>query len=73
MSATSIAEKFEVIADAVYEKGKEDENDRFWDDIQQKGNRNNYQSCFMQWGAKTITPKYKIRTSVALSLYTRYR
>ena len=68
MSANSIAEKFEVIADAVYEKGKEDENDRFWDDIQQKGNRNNYQACFMQWGAKTITPKYKIRTGTLYQL-----
>jgi hypothetical protein len=60
----SIAEKFEVIADAVYEKGLNDGNksqyDEFWDGVQNFGSRTNYMSGFMAWGMEYIRPKYKI-------------
>ena len=42
----SIAEKFEVIADAVYEKGKKDEHDKLWDAFQDNGTRTYYTNGF---------------------------
>lgn len=58
----SIAEKFEVIADEVYEKGKKDEYDKFWDSFQNKGKRTNYQDGFAGkgWNDTTFKPKYDI-------------
>lgn len=52
----SIAENFEVIADAVYEKGKE----YIWDVVQQKGSRKDYISAFYMWDIDYIRPKYKV-------------
>lgn len=52
----SIAEKFEVIADEVYEKGKE----YIWEVVQQGGTRTDYQSAFVQWDVDYIRPKYKV-------------
>ena len=60
----SIAEKFEVIADAVYEKGKKDEYDKFWDAFQKYGNRTIYmQYSFAGYGFNTynLYPKYDIK------------
>lgn len=58
----SIATEFEVIADAVYEKGKKDEYDKFWDSFQNKGKRTNYQNGFAGkgWNGTTFKPKYDI-------------
>lgn len=52
----SIAEKFEVIADEVYEKGK----DYIWEVVQQKGNRPDYSYAFIYWDIDYIRPKYKV-------------
>ena len=52
----SIAEKFEVIADEVYEKGKE----YIWEVVQQKGNRKDYGMAFYMWDMEYIRPKYKV-------------
>ena len=60
----SIAEKFEVIADAVYEKGKKDEYDKFWDAFQDYGNRTYYLSGFQGnqgWTKDNFYPKYDIK------------
>ena len=59
----SIAEKFEVIADAVYEKGKKDEHDKFWDNFQDYGNRTEYYSAFIGkgWNNTNFRPKYDIK------------
>ena len=69
----SIAEKFEVIADEVYEKGKKDEYDKFWDVYQNGGNRTNYASAFSQGGFnfRNFYPKYDINIvgSGALAFY----
>lgn len=46
MSANSIAEKFEVIADEVYAKGREDERVRFWNGFTNYGTRRNYHNSF---------------------------
>ena len=58
----SIAEKFEIIADAVYEKGKKDVYDAFWDGFQNNGNRTSYKYAFAGagWTAETLKPKYEI-------------
>ena len=59
----SIAEKFEVIADAVYEKGVADQKavSVDWDIIQNKGNRQYWQNAFAYWGSGDINPKYMIK------------
>ena len=56
----SIAENFEIIADAVYDKGKQDEYDAFWDAFQQNGKRNNYSYGIggLGWTVDTFKPKY---------------
>lgn len=61
----SIAEKFEVIADAVYDKGKQAEYDKFWDEFQQNGNRDFYSYGFSGhgWTNENFKPKYPIITS----------
>ncbi len=63
----SIAEKFEVIADDVYEKGKKDEYDKFWDNFQDYGNRKYYSNAFTSivstenfWNEEIFNPKYDI-------------
>lgn len=60
----SIADKFEVIADAVYDKGvsdgKKSEYDEFWDAFQYNGERIDYTYAFQGWGAEYIRPKYKV-------------
>ena len=70
MSANSIAEKFEVIADAVYEQGQKSEYDKFWDDFQQNGTRTNYVSAFSaMWTSKTLKPKYPVRPIIAYFMF----
>ena len=59
----TIAEKLVNIAERVpivYEAGRKSEHDRFWDIIQNHGNRNAYQSAFANWDCEHIHPKYKI-------------
>ena len=58
----SIAEKFEVIADEVYEKGKRDEYDKFWDNFQSYGKPKKYQYAFFgdSWNDNNFKPKYDI-------------
>ena len=52
----SIAEKFEVIADEVYAKGKE----YIWEVVQQGGARTDYAYAFTMWDIDYIRPKYKV-------------
>ena len=67
----SIAEKFEVIADAVYDKGRQDEWSDFWDVYQVEGKRTHYGSAFgvyttshsTYWNDQIYKPKYDIRPS----------
>ena len=56
----SIAEKFEVIADRVYEKGYNQSESDFWDKLQNYGNRNAYDEVFRNWQGDYLRPKYKI-------------
>lgn len=62
----SIAEKFEIIADEVYDAGKKAQYDAFWDSFQQNGERTDYRSAFgAMWTAETFKPKYPIRPTTA--------
>ena len=65
----SIAEKFEVIADAVYDKGKKDEYDAFWDVFQQNGTLTFYGYAFSGhgWNKDNFKPKYPIVTNNAIN------
>lgn len=57
----SIAEKFEIIADAVYDAGAKSEYDRFWDNYQNYGLANSYVGAFAgRWVADIFNPKYDI-------------
>jgi hypothetical protein len=66
----SIADKFEVIADAVYEKGMEAERRAFWDVFQDKGNRSSYPYAFYRWDEDIYNPIYDIVTDDATYLYS---
>lgn len=74
---TTIAENQQKVYDAGYNKGKADgrqaEYDRFWDDYQQNGNRNDYKNAFSGtgWTEETLKPKYpvKIVDTTATSRY----
>jgi hypothetical protein len=66
----SLAEKFEVIADAVYEKGKNDDKSDFWDVFQNKGiQMANYQYAFAygHFSDENYNPKHKINPSYSCS------
>lgn len=56
----SIADKFEIIADEVYEKGTEKGVSDFWDIFQNYGKRLYYIYAFSYWGETDINPKYMI-------------
>lgn len=71
----SIAEKFEVIADEVYEKGRQDEWSDFWDIYQAKGERTDYRYAFgngagatinFAWNETTFKPKYDIKPTLSV-------
>jgi hypothetical protein len=72
----SIAENFEIIADAVYEKGiekgKKDEYDKFWDGITNNNTRTNYEGAFRYWGIDYIRPPYVIQPTGRLVDMFRY-
>lgn len=61
----SIAEKFEVIADKVYEKGLSDKESEFWDIFQNNGKRGAYAYAFNYWNCEYIRPKYKVVSTEA--------
>jgi hypothetical protein len=69
----SIAEKLVKIAEnepKVYEAGRKTEYDAFWDGLQDYGNRKDYNQGFKNWiGAKTISPKYPIKTQNISELF----
>lgn len=67
----SIAEKFEIIADEVFEVGKKTEYNDFWDKYQQKGAREDYQTAFAGsgWNDQTFKPKYNIAPKNAYMMF----
>ena len=56
--------------DSVYDAGKKSENDRFWEEFQQGGERKDYNNAFRNWGSEYLRPKYKVK--VANRLYYQY-
>ena len=74
----SIAEKLTAIAEneqKVFDAGKKAEYDVFWDELQEYGNKPDYQYTFIYWNDKMYHPKYPIvlRGSrwIATGTYTR--
>ena len=67
-----IADKVQEIADAVYNKGKKDEYDAFWDKYQQNGTREYYDYSFYEegWTDETFKPKYPIAPISAQYCFT---
>lgn len=67
----SIAEKFEIIADEVYEKGKQAAYDEFWDIYQGNGNRLNYSNAFAgyNWTPELLKPKYDMYPTNAYMMF----
>lgn len=59
----SIAEKFEIIADEVYEAGKKAEYDAFWDSFQNNGSRVAYQQAFREFKSDIFKPKYDMNVT----------
>ena len=71
MSANSIAEKVEVIADAAYEKGKTDNDKELWDIRQRSGSLKNYGYFFAgaAWTEETVKPIYDIKPTNIYSMF----
>ena len=67
----SIAEKFEVIADAVYEKGKKAQTKEFWGKLQNYGGRTNYTDAFSSviWNDNIYDPQYPIVTTLLVRAF----
>ena len=59
----SIAEKFEVVADEVYKRGKKAQHDEFWDTLQVNDTATDYQYSFggRCWNDNTFKPKYELK------------
>lgn len=59
----SIADKLTTIAEnvpKVYERGRKDECDEFWDSFQEYGNRTVYRAAFSKFKNEIFKPKYDI-------------
>ena len=68
------AEKLSKIAEneiKVYEAGKQAEYDRFWDTLQDNGNRTDYNFGFSSsiWPQETFKPKYPIKPTQAANIF----
>jgi hypothetical protein len=62
----SIADKFEVIADAVYKKGRQAQDEEFWGKIQNNGGKRNYRRMFGNreaWDDDSFKPVYDMVAS----------
>lgn len=64
----SVAEKFEVIADEVYNKGKSDEYSAFWDSVD-KNNIGAYNFSGSVWNDTTFKPKFDIVPTSCASFF----
>ena len=61
---------FESKIDEVYNKGKQEEYDAFWDAFQRNGNRRNYNYAFFDgWTNANFAPKYDIIAELGYSSY----
>ena len=61
---------FESKVDEVYNKGKQEEYDAFWDAFQRNGNRRNYNYAFFDgWTNANFAPKYDIIAELGYSSY----
>lgn len=71
----SVAEKLKIIAkneQKVFDAGKKSYYDKFWDDLQRNGNRTNYDGAFGSWSGESFKPKYDIKVSSAIYMFTQF-
>ena len=69
----SIGEKFEAIADEVYEAGKKSQYDEFWDNFQDYGKRTIYVRTFgYNWNDVNFKPKYDMIVTGSLQYAFAY-
>ena len=54
---------------AAYDNGVQAEYDRFWDELQQNGNRRNYWGAFASWTDEIFKPKYPIIANTSNSMF----
>lgn len=52
-----------------YDKGKQDENNEWWDNISAYGARTNWQYVFMAWKGKAIKPPYKLTPTSVFNMF----
>ena len=67
----AIAENEKKVYDAGKEAGKNAEYDRFWDDYQQNGNRENCRAMFSGagWDVNTFKPKHRMKPSTNKAVF----
>lgn len=68
---TKIAEDMPKVYEAGVEQGRHDEWSEFWDGIQDYGNRVNYAYAFVRYKDDMFYPKYDIKVTNAVRLFTR--
>lgn len=56
-----VVEAVGVDPDAIFEAGKQAEHDRFWDAVQDNGNRTIYRYAFYGWRYSNFKPKYDMK------------
>ena len=74
----SIADKLTLVAEnekKVYDAGYQAQYDLFWDTIQQKGARTDYEKAFCGWryADDIFKPKYDIKPETALQMFHRFQ
>lgn len=72
------AEKLETIAEnelKVYEAGKREEHNKFWDNYQENGNRVSYAQAFCKlgWNDENFKPKYNMTPTNADTMFSESR
>lgn len=68
-----LAGKISKVYDAGIEQGKQAQLDEFWDIVQSKGTKTDYQCAFAgtSWNDKTFKPKYNIKPINAYHMFNR--
>ena len=70
----TLAKNLEIVADAVYEKGKQDKLRQFWEMLQHNGTRDDCESMFRNWLMPDdwFYPVYNFNVSAASYMFQRF-
>ena len=72
MSLEEMASNIEAVYDEGFENGELQSAGVSWDDIQDSGNRTDYQYAFRRWNCEYIRPKHKVIPTTACSYMFAY-